>query len=37
MDNLVDESDASYLYQMRGVYYFSKQVTVSHLNATARQ
>ena len=26
LDNMVDKSDASYLYQKRGVYYFSKQV-----------
>ena len=26
MDNIVDKSGASYLYQKRGVYYFSKQV-----------
>jgi integrase len=26
VDNMVDKSDASYLYQKRGVYYFSKQV-----------
>ena len=26
VDNMVDKTDASYLYQKRGVYYFSKQV-----------
>jgi hypothetical protein len=26
VDNIVGKSDASYLYQKRGVYYFSKQV-----------
>ena len=26
VDNMVDKSCASYLYQKRGVYYFSKQV-----------
>ena len=26
VDNMVDKSDASDLYQKRGVYYFSKQV-----------
>ena len=26
VDNMLDKSDASYLYQKRGVYYFSKQV-----------
>ena len=26
VDNMVDKSGASYLYQKRGVYYFSKQV-----------